>query len=176
MLLKSTFPQLLPAGASGGPPPLGWWPTQTNRAMAARSARTSSNEEDAEEGARSTDEEDKTTTPHRKQATLVAVNYHKKRTYRFWRVKHLSERDGTVQCSAGPEWYGCHGTFGTLASTWAPAVGRPTSAGCLAAREKKKLRKERSYSDRRLPIGFFTSNSKSYAASGSLSLVALETL
>ena len=31
VLLKSTVPQLLPAGASGGPPPLGWWPTQTNR-------------------------------------------------------------------------------------------------------------------------------------------------
>ena len=39
--------------------------------------------------------------------------------------KHLSERDGTLQYSAGPEWYGCYGTFGTLASTWAPAVGQP---------------------------------------------------
>ena len=31
VLLKSTFPQLLPAGEPGGPPPLGWWPAQTNR-------------------------------------------------------------------------------------------------------------------------------------------------
>ena len=30
-LLKSTFPQMLPAGASGGPPPPVVWPTQTNR-------------------------------------------------------------------------------------------------------------------------------------------------
>ena len=30
-LLESTFPVLLPAGVSGGPPPLVWWPTQTNR-------------------------------------------------------------------------------------------------------------------------------------------------
>ena len=62
-----------------------------------------------------------------------------KNTCRFWSVNHLSEQDGTLQCSAGPEWYGCHGTFGTLASTWAPAVGRPSeSAGCLAARKKRK--------------------------------------
>ena len=27
--------------------------------------------------------------------------------------------------SAGPERHGCHSTFGTLASTWAPAVGQP---------------------------------------------------
>ena len=53
------------------------------------------------------------------------------------------------------------------------AVGRPSeSAVCLAAREQKKLRKERSFSERRLLIGFFTPNSKSYAASDSLSLVA----
>ena len=31
VVLKSAFPVLLPAGASGGPPPLDWWPTQTNR-------------------------------------------------------------------------------------------------------------------------------------------------
>ena len=30
VLLKSTFPHLLPAGASGGPPPV-CWPTQTNK-------------------------------------------------------------------------------------------------------------------------------------------------
>ena len=31
VVLKSSFPELLPAGASDGPPPLDWWPTQTNR-------------------------------------------------------------------------------------------------------------------------------------------------
>ena len=31
VLLKSIFAQLLPAGASGGPLPFDWWPTQTNR-------------------------------------------------------------------------------------------------------------------------------------------------
>ena len=30
VFLQSTLPQLLPAGASGGPPPLDWWPTQTD--------------------------------------------------------------------------------------------------------------------------------------------------
>ena len=31
VLLQSMFPELLPAGASGGPLPFAWWPTQTNR-------------------------------------------------------------------------------------------------------------------------------------------------
>ena len=31
VVLKSTFPVLLPAGASDGPPPLDWWSTQSNR-------------------------------------------------------------------------------------------------------------------------------------------------
>ena len=31
VVLKSAFPELLPTGASDGPPPLDWWPTQTNR-------------------------------------------------------------------------------------------------------------------------------------------------
>ena len=31
VLLKSTFAELLPAGASARPPPLVWWPTETNR-------------------------------------------------------------------------------------------------------------------------------------------------
>ena len=48
VLLQSTFPELLPAGASGGSLP---------RAMAARSARTSSREEES----RSTDEEERLT-------------------------------------------------------------------------------------------------------------------
>ena len=47
VLLKSTFSQLLPARASGGPPPLDWWQLRpTDRAMAARSARTSLSEEE----------------------------------------------------------------------------------------------------------------------------------
>ena len=31
VVLKSAFSELLPAGASDGPPPLDWWPTQTSR-------------------------------------------------------------------------------------------------------------------------------------------------
>ena len=31
VLLQSMFPELLPTGTSGGPPPPVWWPTQTNR-------------------------------------------------------------------------------------------------------------------------------------------------
>ena len=56
VLLESTFPQLLPAGASGGPPPLvcGGQLRPTDKAMAASSVRTSSSEEDSG----STDEED----------------------------------------------------------------------------------------------------------------------
>ena len=49
----------------------------------------------------------------------------------------LTGRDGTLLCSAGPEWYGYLGIIDTEASTWAPAVGRPSkSAGCLAAQKK----------------------------------------
>ena len=90
----------------------------------------------------------KTTTPFRKQATLVAIDYTKK-CLSLLESKHLLERDGTLQCSAGPEWYGCHGTFRTLASTWAPAVGRPSeSTGCLAARKKKKGKKHAEHQTR----------------------------
>ena len=60
----------------------------------------------------------------------------------FIGVSHTSRVRQLLQCSAGPEWYGCHGTVGTLASTYAPAVGRPSeSAGCLAGR-KKVIRKK----------------------------------
>ena len=54
--------------------------------------------------------------------------------------KHLSERDGTLQCSAGPEWYGCHGTFGTLASTWATAVGQPVRVRWVPRSTQEKKR------------------------------------
>ena len=54
----------------------------------------------------------------------------------------LTGRDGTLLCSAGPEWYGYLGIIDTEASTWAPAVGRPSkSAGCLAAQKKKEKKK-----------------------------------
>ena len=54
VVLHGSLPLLLPAGATGGPPPPVWRPTQTNRqGEAARSVRTSSREEDS----RSTDEE-----------------------------------------------------------------------------------------------------------------------
>ena len=53
--------------------------------------------------------------------------------------KHLSERDGTLQCSAGPEWYGCRGTIRTLASTWALAVGRPSESAGTSQHAKRKL-------------------------------------
>ena len=52
VLLQSTFPELLPAGASSGPLPFFWWPTETNREG---NGRSSSSEDDA----RSTDEEDR---------------------------------------------------------------------------------------------------------------------
>ena len=32
--------------------------------------------------------------------------YYKKSAHRFWRENSSPERDGTLQCSAGPEWYG----------------------------------------------------------------------
>ena len=32
----------------------------------------------------------------------------------FRRKASTKGEHGTLQCSAGPEWYGCHGTFGTL--------------------------------------------------------------
>ena len=48
VVLQSAFPELLPAGASSGPPPLVWCQLRpTDRAMAARSARTSSSEEES---------------------------------------------------------------------------------------------------------------------------------
>ena len=94
--------------------------------------------------------------------------------------KHLSERDGTLQCGAGPESYGCHGTIGTLASTWAPAIGRPSeSAGCLAARKKKLGRSSgKKHADRILNVvctfQLCTPNSRSYAPLRSVPLVAHE--
>ena len=56
---------------------------------------------------------------------------------RLWRTEALRPRNGTLQCSAGPDWHGYHGIIDTEASTWAPAVGRPSkSAGCLAAHKE----------------------------------------
>ena len=53
----------------------------------------------------------------------------------------LTGRDGTLLCSACPEWCGYLGIIDTEASTWAPAVRRPSkSAGCLAAQKKNSCR------------------------------------
>ena len=66
------------------------------------------------------------------KVTRVAFSSYKK-CISLLEIK-LSARHGTLQCSAGPEWYACHGIIDTLTSSWAPAVGRPSeSAGCLAA-------------------------------------------
>ena len=68
----------------------------------------------------------------------------------------LTGRDGTLLCSAGTEWYGYLGIIDTEASTWAPAVGRPSkSVGCLAAQKKKK-KKRATWTRRKLqqsPLG-----------------------
>ena len=48
-MVQSMFPELLPAGVSGGPLPFDWWPTQTNRQG---DVGPSSSEEDAEKEAR----------------------------------------------------------------------------------------------------------------------------
>ena len=76
--------------------------------------------------------QEKTTTP--RKATRVALDNYKKVPIAFG-DQQLSERNGTLQCSAGPEWYGCHGTIDTLASTWAHQLGASQHA-------KKKLKKK----------------------------------
>ena len=60
VLLKNTFPQLLLAGASGRPPPLDWWPTQTNR----QGHGGALGPHVIEQGGRATDEEDRLLTKH----------------------------------------------------------------------------------------------------------------
>ena len=60
VLLKSTFPQLLPAGASGGPPPLVW---STDNAMVARSARSARREAES----RSTEKDGRLLTKRRNE-------------------------------------------------------------------------------------------------------------
>ena len=53
--------------------------------------------------------------------------------------KHLSERDGTLQCSAAQSGTDAMVPFSTVASVWAPeAVHMSMPAGCLAARKKRK--------------------------------------
>ena len=75
---------------------------------------------------------------------------------------YLSERDGTLQCSAGPKWYGYHGIDNTLASTWAPAVGRSSK---YTKKTLEVLWKE-TIADRTLKVvctlQFFTPKPKSY--------------
>ena len=89
--------------------------------------------------------------PHGKQVTLVAFDNYKKVPYRFWRDQQLSERDGSLQCSAGPERYGYHSINDTLASMWAPAVGRPSeSAGCSTQKKTRERNNCGSHPERRL--------------------------
>ena len=48
-------------------------------------------------------------------------------------------KNGTLRCSAGLEWHGCHRISDTEASALAPTVGQPSkSAGCLAAKKNFK--------------------------------------
>ena len=77
----------------------------------------------------------------------------------------LTRRDGTLLCSAGPEWYGYLGIVDTEASTWAPAVGRPSkSAGCLAAQKERK-KKKATWTRRKLQtkVHCFNRRANSYA-------------
>ena len=60
----------------------------------------------------------------------VSIATTKKVPFAF-RDQLLTGRDGTLLCSAGPEWYGYLGIIDTEASTWAPAVGRPSVAMTL---------------------------------------------
>ena len=86
--------------------------------------------------------QDKTTTPFRKQATLIAVDYYRKKCLSLEEV-NISQSE-TALCSAvlAQKWFGCHGTFSTLASTWAPAVGRRQSPLGASQHAKKKRHAE----------------------------------
>ena len=90
-----------------------------------------------------------------KPRSLESLSTTTKKCLSLLKRQHLSERDGTLQCSAGPKWDGYHGIDDTLASTWAPTVGRPSkSGGCLAARIKKprNLTKKETIADRILNV------------------------
>ena len=111
------------------------------------------------------------------KVTQVVFNNCNKMPYRFWRDTQLSERDGTLQCSAGPEWYGCHSINDTLASTWCPAVGQPVGVRWVP-RSTQKKKSTGTIADRVLNVvctlKLFTPKSKSCAPLRSVSLVAYE--
>ena len=87
--------------------------------------------------------QDKTTAPIESKVTLVVFYNYKKCLIAFGEITALI-------CKAGPEWYGCHGTFGTLASTWHQRLDIPSqSAGCLAARKKEKEKGHSCHQSRR---------------------------
>ena len=89
-------------------------------------------------GRRQTDRQTDTTPRKAGHPSHISIATTKKVPFAFG-DQLLTGRDGTLLCSAGPEWYGYLGIIDTEASTWAPAVGRPSkSAGCLAAQNKKK--------------------------------------
>ena len=132
--------------------PRSWISPQTKRARPIPAANTTSRtrketntQRDPREEHRTIIRHDKTRQQLRSESKqLSSQSITTKKCLSLLESKHLSERDGTLQCSAGPEWYGCHGTFSTMDSTRAPAVGRPSeSAWCLAARKKKTCHQSR---------------------------------
>ena len=92
---------------------------------------------------------------HGKQVTPVASTTTKKVTVAL-EGKQLSERDGTLQCCAGPERYGYHGINDTLASTWHQRLDARQSPLGASQHAKKKGPQERnncgSHAERRLHI------------------------
>ena len=131
---------------------------------------TSSSPDQTSEAALDISAFNKTTTPVESRHSQ-AKNYEKLVPCGF--VEKQAQKASTALCSAVMT-HGCHGAIGTLASTWAPAVGRPSeSAGCLAARKKKGPREKKT--DRILNVvctlKSFAPKSKSYAPLRSVSLV-----
>ena len=59
--------------------------------------------------------------------------------------QQLSARHGTLQCSAGPVWSGCHGTIDTLTSTWAPGGWTPVRVRRVPHNMQKKSKKKTPY-------------------------------
>ena len=102
---------------------------------------------------------------HRKQGHTSRIQLLQKMPYRFWRDKQLSERDGTLQCSAGREWNGCHSTNDTLASTWAPAVGQPVRVRWVPRSTQKKPHEKNNCGSPNVvcKLKLCTSKSKSFA-------------
>ena len=89
---------------------------------------------------------------NRKQGHTSRIQQLQNVPYRFWKDKQLSERDGTLQCTAGPAWYVCHSTNDTLANTWTPAVGQPVRVRWVPRSTQKNSGKNNcgSHTERRL--------------------------